>query len=114
MRRLLNVGGGSRSFALPPIYAGFQHVLLDIDPSVAPDILCDGRQLASLEPAQFDAVLCSHNLEHYYRHEVPVVLAGFLHVLKDGGFAHILVPDIGELMRVVVTRGADLHDILYV
>jgi hypothetical protein len=58
-------------------------------------------------------VYCSHNLEHYFRHEVPVVLAGFQHVLKDDGFAHVRVPDIGEVMRVAVERKLDIGDVLY-
>jgi hypothetical protein len=42
-----------------------------------------------------------------------MVLAGFLHVLKDGGFAQIRVPDIGEVMRATVERGLDIDDVLY-
>jgi len=87
--------------------------LLDIDPKGSPDIVCDARKLMTLEGGQFDAVYCSHNLEHYYRHDVPKVLAGFLHVLKDGGFAQILVPDISEVMRVTIERGLDIDDVLY-
>ncbi len=113
MKTVLNVGGNSKAIALPPQYAGFEHLLLDIDPKGEPDILCDARNLGSLEPGQFDAVYCSHNLEHYYRHEVPKVLSGFLHVLKDGGFAHIRVPDIQTLMRISVEQGLDIDDVLY-
>ncbi len=113
MRRVLNVGGGSKATPLPPQYRDFEHVLLDIDPVGNPDLVCDARELASLEPGQFDAVYCSHNLEHYHRHEVPKVLAGFRHVLKPGGFAHIRVPDIPAVMRVVQDRGLDLEDTLY-
>lgn len=113
MKKLLNVGGNSKAIPLPAQYAGFEQLLLDIDPKVSPDILCDARKLATLAGSQFDAVYCSHNLEHYYRHELPAVLAGFLHVLKDGGFAHIRVPDIGELMRVSVARGLDIEDVIY-
>ena len=80
----LNVGGNSKTISLPPQYADFEHILLDIDPKGSPDIVCDARDLEELEAGQFDAVYCSHNLEHYYRHEVKRVLAGFLHVLKDG------------------------------
>jgi len=87
MKRLLNVGGGSKSIPLPPEYAGFEHVLLDIDPSGKPDIVLDGRKILELGAEQFDAIYCSHNLEHYFRHHVPKVLAGFFHVLKPGGFA---------------------------
>lgn len=114
MKRLLNVGGGSKSIPLPPEYLGFEHVLLDIDPQGAPDIVLDGRQLGELAPAQFDAIYCSHNLEHYFRHDVPKVLGGFFHVLKPGGFAQIRVPDLTELMRRVVQGKIDLEETLYV
>lgn len=112
-RKVLNVGGNSKEIPLPPEYAGFDHWLLDIDPKGSPDIVCDARELATLEGCAFDAVYCSHNLEHYYRHDVPRVLAGFLHVLKDGGFAHIRVPDINEVMRLTIERGLDIDDVLY-
>jgi hypothetical protein len=98
---------------LPPQYADFEHVLLDIDPKGTADIVCDARQLGTLNAGEFDAVYCSHNLEHYYRHEVPLALAGFLYVLKDGGFAHVRVPDIYEVMRIVVARALDIEDVLY-
>jgi len=113
MKKLLNVGGNNKAIALPPQYASFEHLLLDIDPKGKPDIVCDARELAKLPGGQFDAVYCAHNLEHYYRHDVPKVLAGFLHVLKDGGFAHIRVPDMAEVMRASVERGLDIEDVLY-
>jgi len=113
VKRVLNVGGNNSSISLPSHYADFENLLLDIDPKGSPDILCDARKLKSLEANQFDAVYCSHNLEHYYRHDVPGVLAGFLHVLKDGCFAQIRVPDIAQLMRVTIERGLDIDDVLY-
>lgn len=111
--RVLNVGGGSKDIALPPQYAGFEHVLLDIDPAGNPDVCCDARELHTLEPAQFDAVYCSHNLEHYHRHDVPRVLAGFRHVLKPGGWAQVRVPDIPAVMKMAIERRLDLEDTLY-
>lgn len=113
-KRLLNVGGGSKSIPLPAEYAVFDHVLLDIDPAGRPDILLDGRRVGDLAGSQFDAVYCSHNLEHYFRHDVPGVLAGFFHVLKPGGFARIRVPDLLDLMRRVVEGNVDLEGRLYV
>lgn len=113
MKKVLNVGGNSKEIQLPPQYAGYEHILLDIDPRNSPDILCDARKLTTLEPGQFDAVYCSHNLEHYYRHDVQKVLAGFLHVLKADGFAHIRVPDIKEVMRLTIEEGLDIDDVLY-
>lgn len=113
MRRFLNVGGHRRSVPVPRIYDGWENVLLDIDPAARPDILCDARELTRLKRAEYDAVYCSHNLEHFYRHDVPRVLAGFLHVLKADGFAHIRVPDLGEVMRRSVQDGIDIDDALY-
>jgi SAM-dependent methyltransferase len=112
-RRVLNVGGQSRAIQLPTAYAEFEHVLLDMDPNVEADIVLDVRELTSLEPQQFDAVYCAHNLEHVRKHEVPVVLSGFLHVLKPGGLAHIIVPDLQELMVACVQQGIDLDGLLY-
>ncbi len=113
MKKVLNVGGNNRAIALPPHFAGFEHLLLDIDPAGSPDIVCDARELGSLRAGQFDSVYCAHNLEHYYRHDVPRVLAGFQHVLKEGGFAHIRVPDIHAVMKATIERGLDIEDVLY-
>lgn len=113
MKKVLNVGGNSKAIPLPAQYAGFEHILLDIDPTGAPDIVCDARKLTTLQAEQFDAVYCSHNLEHYFRHDVHGVLAGFQHVLKDGGFAHIRVPDMEAVMRACIEGGKDIDDVLY-
>ncbi|WP_085317552.1 class I SAM-dependent methyltransferase [Derxia lacustris] len=113
MKKVLNVGGNSKAIPLPGQYAGYEHLLLDIDPTGQPDICCDARKLTTLDAGQFDAVYCSHNLEHYYRHDVPKVLAGFLHVLKDGGVAQIHVPDVQAVMRTVIEQGLDIDDVLY-
>ena len=44
---------------------------------------------------------------------MPKVLAGFLHVLKDAGFAQIIAPDIAEVMRVTIENDLDIDDTLY-
>jgi SAM-dependent methyltransferase len=112
-RRVLNVGGGSKAIAIPPHYDGWEHVLLDIDRRSSAEIVCDARRLQSLSASQFDAVYCSHNLEHYYPHDTRQVLQGFLHVLKADGFAEIRVPDILAVLRRVVQSGMDIDDVLY-
>jgi hypothetical protein len=111
-RSVLNVGGGSKRITLPPHYAAWAHLMLDIDPAADPDVLLDARELARLDRGLFDAVYCSHNLEHYYAHDVPKVLAGFAHVLKREGFAEIRVPDVGAVAREIA-RGREMEDILY-
>jgi hypothetical protein len=112
-RSLLNVGGGSKTVAIPAYFNGWTHHLLDIDPSGTPDIVCDARNLQSLEAGRYDAVYCSHNIEHYYPHDVPKVLSGFLHVLKADGFAEIRCPDLAAVMRTTIQRGLDIDDVLY-
>ena len=107
------MGGGSKKIPIPPHYADWQHVLLDIDPRGQPDVVCDARELPVLPASQYDAVYCSHNLEHYYKHDGVKVLKGFLHVLKPDGFAEIHVPDIDCVMRHVVESHLDIDDVLY-
>jgi hypothetical protein len=111
--RVLNVGGGNKEIPIPPCYVNWRHDLLDIDPKGKPDVVCDARELHTLAANQYDAIYCSHNLEHYYRHDVPRVLRGFLHVLKQDGFAEIRVPDMRSLMKRVVESNLDIDDILY-
>jgi SAM-dependent methyltransferase len=113
-RRVLNVGGNNKDIPIPACFKGWDHALLDIDRKGDPDIVCDARELATLPRGQFDAVYCSHNLEHYYPHHAIKVLRGFMHVLKDDGFAMIKVPDIRAVMKHCVDTGMDIHDVLYV
>jgi SAM-dependent methyltransferase len=111
--RVLNVGGNSKAIPIPPHYAGWEHLLLDIDPRGNPDVVADARELEALSAAQFDAVFCSHNLEHYYPHDGARVLRGFAHVLRGDGFAEIRVPDIKALMKHVVEAERDVDDVVY-
>jgi len=111
--QVLNVGGASKEIPIPFHYAGWNHLLLDIDPHGRPDVLCDARELDSLAPSQYDAVYCSHNLEHYHKHDGARVLRGFLHVLKPEGFAEIRVPDMTSVMRAFVLGNMDIEDVLY-
>jgi predicted SAM-dependent methyltransferase len=110
---VLNVGGNSKAIPIPQHYAGWQHLLLDIDPKGGAEVVCDARNLDSLAPGQFDSIYCSHNLEHYHHHEVPKVLAGFAHVLKEDGFAEIRVPDMPAVFRKMLDDGLDIEDVLY-
>lgn len=113
IKKVLNVGGNTKLIPLPSCFDGWQHDLLDIDPAVNPDILCDARELWKLPPRQYDAIHCSHNLEHYFAHEVPKVLKGFSLLLKQDGFAYIRVPDICETMKVVIENNLELDEQLY-
>lgn len=124
MKRVVNVGGGFRG-GLPPEFSDWQEDLLDIDPVAKPDILLDAKLMNTLDANVYDAVYCSHTLEHFYKHEVPLVLAGFLHVMKKTGYAQIVVPDMEALFKELRTRDIDdtwytvpagpisFHDVIY-
>lgn len=112
--RVLNVGGNNKDIPLPGHYRGWHHLLLDIAPNPGVDIVLDARKLMSFEAERFDAVYCSHNLEHYFRHDAEKVLAGFLRVLKPDGHAEIIVPNIDGVLKAIVSRGLDIDDVLYV
>jgi len=115
-KRVLNVGGGNTKAALDPLrYKDMRQFILDIDPRVQPNICCDALEMdKKIKRGSFDAVFCSHNLEHYYAHHVPVVLSGMFYVLKSGGFVEIRVPDILAAVAMMTERGFDLEDRLYV
>ncbi len=112
-RRVLNVGGNSRKIPIPAHYGDWEQHLLDIDPTGEPDIVCDAREMRTLPAGGYDAIYCSHNLEHYERHDLPRVLAGFLHVLKPEGFAEVRVPDMKAVFEDMLRRGMDIDDVLY-
>jgi SAM-dependent methyltransferase len=112
-RRVLNVGGSSKEIPIPDRYNDWEHLLLDIDARPGVDVVADARNLAELEAAQFDAIYCSHTLEHFYRHDVPKVLKGFFHVLKPEGFVEARVPDMMAVMTATVNRNLDIDDVLY-
>jgi len=111
---VLNVGGNNKKIAIPAHYGSWRHLLLDISPTDDADIVMDARKLANLPEHQFDAVYCSHNLEHYYAHEVKTVLTGFAHVLKPDGFAEIHVPNMRNVLKHYVDTGMEINDVLYV
>lgn len=90
MPTVLHVGCGPDP--LPAWLAGFDEVRLDINPACHPDIVASMTALGEI--GEFDALYCSHALEHLFPHEVGVALGEFLRVLKPGGLAMVFVPDL--------------------
>ena len=91
-KRILHAGCGGES--LPEWLAG-EEVRLDIDPECGPDIVASLTDMGKIGP--FDAVYCSHTLEHLYPHDVPVALGECLRVLCRGGVAILVVPDLEDV-----------------
>ena len=104
-KTVLHVGPGHRqSGAKLPL--GFQEsewkeLRLDIDPGNEPDILGSMLNMAAVATDSVDAIYSAHNIEHVYAHEVPLVLAEFLRVLKPSGVAVITCPDLQTVCALV-------------
>jgi predicted SAM-dependent methyltransferase len=104
-RRVLNAGSGT--YTPERLHVAFRHpewteVRLDIDERAMPDITGSIVDLSAIANASFDAIWCSHNLEHLYTHEVGKALSEFCRVLKPDGFALITTPDLEAIAELIV------------
>lgn len=72
--------------------AGYKPTYLDIEPKTNPDIVASMTDMGEI--GLYDIIFCSHALEHLYPHEVNLALSEFRRVLRVGGIAIILVPDL--------------------
>jgi len=104
-KTVLHVGPGHRQSGakLPSGFQGgdWKEIRIDIDPGNAPDIVGSMLDMAAVETGSVDALYSAHNIEHVYAHEVPVVLAEFLRVLKSSGVAVITCPDLQTVCALV-------------
>lgn len=80
---------------MPPPLDAFEETRVDIDPSVNPHIVASMTNLGEI--GEYDVVYCSHALEHLYPHEVPKALSEFHRVLRKGGSAIVVVPDLEDV-----------------
>src|SRR3954447_18560248 len=74
--------------------AEWREIRLDIDAGHRPDVVGSLTNMGGIMSNSVDAVYSSHNLEHLHAHEVPISLRDFLRVLRPGGVAVIVVPDL--------------------
>jgi SAM-dependent methyltransferase len=88
--RLLHAGCGHTE--LPEWLASFEETRLDIDPSVGPHVVASMTAMG--EVGQFEAVYSCHAVEHLDAAGVRAAFAEFLRVLKPGGLAVVIVPDL--------------------
>ncbi|QJC55203.1 hypothetical protein HC248_00481 [Polaromonas vacuolata] len=104
-KTILHVGPGHRQNGakLPTAFQNndWQEIRLDIDPANQPDIIGSMLDMAAVKSQSMDAVYSAHNIEHVYAHEVPVVLAEFLRVLKPTGYLVITCPDLQTVCALV-------------
>jgi SAM-dependent methyltransferase len=111
VRQVLNAGSGSRSARqLHPAFApsAWREVRVDIDAESEPDVVASIADMEAVFPeGVFDAVWCSHVLEHLFAHEVPLAAAEFRRVLRPDGFALITSPDLETVAAMVLEGGLD-------
>lgn len=91
-RKILHVGCGGE--ALPAWMVGTE-TRLDICDDHKPDILASMTDLGAI--GDYDIVYSSHSLEHLALHDIKKALSEMLRVLKKGGFALIIVPDLEDV-----------------
>jgi SAM-dependent methyltransferase len=83
-------------------FEDWRQLRVDIEESVNPDIVADLTDLSPIETGTADALWSSHCIEHLYQAQVPGALTEFHRVLKDDGFAVILVPDLQAVADRIV------------
>ncbi len=108
-KKVLHVGCSNRAVHERFNPEGWDEVRLDIDASVKPDVVASMLDMKMLENGSFDAVWSSHNLEHLYPHEVPVALAEFQRVLKNGGYLFITMPDLQRVAEYIAKGNLEEH-----
>jgi len=105
IRRVLHVGSGpARIEKLHRVFRteGWKQVRIDLDPKMAPDLVLDISDMAALQTDSFDAIWCSHCLEHLDEQKAERALGEFHRVLKPQGFALITSPDLTQVAELIL------------
>jgi len=104
-KKFLHVGCGPKyKNSTTPAFASedWEEVRLDIDEAVNPDIVSSVLDLRVIDSESFDAIFSSHNIEHVFAHEVPIMLKEFLRVLNTDGFFVVNCPNLIAVARLIV------------
>jgi SAM-dependent methyltransferase len=94
VKLLLHAGCGSKLNKAPRVFAAYREVRLDCNKMVEPDIIGSIVAMPQIDSDSFDAVFCSHVMEHLYAHEVAMAFAEFARILKPGGEILVQCPDL--------------------
>ena len=113
-KQLLNAGSGPAIGSMHPAFdpSVWTEVRIDIDPRTTPDrvgSIADMRGVA--EDGSFDAIWCSHCIEHLHDHEVLPALREFRQILTDAGFAIVSCPNLDAVAKLVVSE--DIESVAY-
>jgi SAM-dependent methyltransferase len=103
MKKFLHVGCGPQNKSQLKGFNSndWEEIRFDIDPKVNPDILGTLTDMTLVASESIDAIFSSHNIEHVFPHEVPLVLAEFHRVLRPEGIVVITCPDLQVVCEAV-------------
>ena len=103
MKTFLHVGYGlqNKSSCFGFNNDNWKEIRLDFDKNVNPDIVGTLTDMKSVETGSVDAVYSSHNIEHIFPHEVPIVLREFYRVLKEDGIVVITCSDLQSVGKAI-------------
>jgi SAM-dependent methyltransferase len=111
-RLVVNAGCGPRNGRqLPAMFEAWRQLRVDVDPALDPDVIADITDLSAIPSGSADAVWSAHCLEHLYVHQVGRALDEFHRVLRNDGFACIIVPDLQTIASYIVSD--QLEKVLY-
>jgi SAM-dependent methyltransferase len=100
--KFLNVGCGPRGrWPLPELFEGYDELRMDIDPAVEPDVVGSITAM-DLPDGSVDGVYASHILEHVDHWLVHEALCEVYRVLRPGGVALIVTPDLEKIAAEIL------------
>ena len=111
--KVVCVGGTEQFQMMPAHYIGWHRELLSEQRVPEASIVQSLFDLERLQGSSYDAVFFAHRLKNYPLHDAARILSGFRHLLRPGGFVHIVVPDLMELVRHMLENKKDLEDSAY-
>jgi SAM-dependent methyltransferase len=83
-----------------PLFRGWKEFRVDISPETKPDAVASLVDLKGvIADNSVEIVYCSHVIEHFYAHEVPLVLAEVIRVLRRDGVAVFRCPDLTQIVQ---------------
>ena len=80
----------------------WKEIRFDINKEVDPDIEGTLLDMNQVPDESVDAIYSSHNIEHVYPHQVPIVLKEFLRVLNKDGIVVITCPDLQSVCEAIL------------
>jgi len=98
---------------MPSHYFGWKRELLASEPTPEASVVQDLFKLDKLDGKSYDAIFFAHRLKNQPLDHAGRILQGFRHLVRPGGFVHIVVPDVVTLMKHMLDNNKDLEDEAY-